>query len=330
MSGSHAPNLLCRRTILTTAVAAGAALGAAPVLAQASRPKGPPVWLDLDQQDLDDAYDQSKYSPNQQQVLKRYESASEGARQRLGRPKRLNYGITPIEGADLYAAKAPNAPIHVFIHGGAWRGGLAKDNAFQAEMLVNSGAHFIALDFINVLEANGDLMPMVDQVRRGLAWIYKNAGSFGGDANRLHISGFSSGAHLGGVMLITDWQKDFGLPGDMIKSAVLSSGMYDLKPVRMSARSRYVKFTDEMEQALSTQRHLARISTPVVVAHGTLETPEFQRQTRDFAAALKAAGKPVQFNIGQHYNHFEMGETFGSPYGVNGRAVLEQMGLRAN
>jgi arylformamidase len=65
----------------------------------------------------------------------------------------------------------------------------------------------------------------------------------------------------------------------------------------------------------------------VVVAHGTLETPEFQRQTRDFAAAVKAAGKPVQFLIGQGYNHFEIFETLASPYALLGRAALEQMKL---
>ena len=205
---------------------------------------------------------------------------------------------------------------------------MAKDYAFQAELLVNAGAHYIALDFINVLEAKGDLMPMADQVRRGIAWIYKNAASFGGDPNRLYISGFSSGGHLGGVALITDWQKDQGVPADMIKGAVLCSGMYDLKPVRLSARSSYVKFTEEMEQALSTQRYLDKITTPVVLAHGTLETPEFQRQTREFAAALKAANKPMQLLIGKGYNHFELAETFAHPYGVLGRAMLEQMKLK--
>ena len=103
--------------------------------------------------------------------------------------------------------------------------------------------------------------------------------------------------------------------------------MYDLKPVRLSARSKYVQFTDEMEHALSTQRHLARINCPIMLAHGTLDTPEFQRQTRDFAAALKAAGKPVELRIGDGYNHFEMIETLASPYGVLGRAALEQMRL---
>jgi len=129
------------------------------------------------------------------------------------------------------------------------------------------------------------------------------------------------------VVLVTDWQKEFKLPADTVKGGLLCSGMYDLKPVRLSARSSYVKFTDEMEETLSTQRHLSRLACPVVVAHGTLETPEFQRQTRDFAAAVKAAGKPAQLLVAQGYNHFEIFETLASPYGLLGRAALEQMKL---
>ena len=170
-------------------------------------------------------------------------------------------------------------------------------------------------------------MTMADQVRRAVAWIYKNAARFGGDSNRLYLSGHSSGAHLAGVVLVTDWQKDFGLPSDVVKGGVLMSGMYDLKPVRLSKRSEYVNFTDEMEQALSTQRHLDKLNTPIIVAQGTLESPEFQRQTREFAAAVKAAGKPVQLIVAEGYNHFELPETFGNPYGLLGRAALEQMQL---
>ena len=76
--------------------------------------------------------------------------------------------------------------------------------------------------------------------------------SFGGDPDRIHVTGHSSGAHLGGVVLVTDWKKEFGLPNDVVKGGLLISGMYDLKPVRLSKRSQYVKFTDEMEQALSS------------------------------------------------------------------------------
>ena len=307
-----------------------AAAGAALALAQQPpRAKGPRVWLDLDKKELDDAYDQSVYAPNQPQVTGRYATNSEVTRGRLGQPRRFAYGATPAEGLDVFTTKRANAPINVFVHGGAWRGGLAKNYAFPAELFVNAGAHFVVLDFANVLDLGGNLLPMAEQVRRGVAWVHRNAKEFGGDPSRLYLSGHSSGAHLAGTVLLTDWKREFDLPADTLKGALLCSGMYDLKPVRLSARSSYVKFTDAMEDALSTQRHLAKISCPVVVAHGTLETPEFQRQTRDFAAELKAAGKPAQLLVGQGYNHFEMLETLAGPYGLLGHAVLEQMQLAA-
>lgn len=288
--------------------------------------KGSHVWLDMDQKELDDAYDQSVWAPNQAHVSKRRALWSESARARL-KPDRLAYGPTEIERVDIYETKRGNAPIQIFIHGGAWRGGSAKDSAYLAEMFVTAGAIFIAVDFIAIDKADGNLMTMADQVRRAVAWVYKNASRFGGDPNRLYLSGHSSGAHLSGVVLVTDWQKDFGLPMDVVKGGVLMSGMFDLKAVGLSKRSKYVKFTDEIEQALSAQRHLDKLHTPIIVAHGTLESPEFQRQTREFAAAVAAAGKPVQLIVAEGYNHFELPETFGNPYGLLGRAALEQMNL---
>ena len=112
-----------------------------------------------------------------------------------------------------------------------------------------------------------------------------------------------------------------------MKGGLLCSGMYDLKPVRLSARSSYIKFTDEMERALSPQRHLDLINCPLTLVHGTLETPEFIRQTRDFASALQGAGKSAKLIVAESYHHWEAFETLSSPYGVLGRAALEQMRL---
>jgi arylformamidase len=322
-----------RRTFLgagvaSTVLAGGSVFAQQPAPAQQSpRAKGPAVWLDMDQAELDAAYDQSKYAPNLSQIVKRYATNSEAVRTRLGAPRRYTYGTTPIEALDVYPTKRANAPINIFIHGGAWRGGLAKDFAYPAELFVHAGAHYIVLDFINVIEANGSLTPMAEQVRRAVAWVHRNARSFGGDPDRIYVSGHSSGGHLAGVVLVTDWRKDFNLPADTVKGGLCCSGLFDLKPVRLSARSSYVKFTDEIEQALSSQRHLDRLNAPVIVAYGTLETPEFQRQSRDFAAALRAAGKPVQLLVGEGYNHFEIPETLANPHGLLGRAVLAQMNL---
>ena len=66
----------------------------------------------------------------------------------------------------------------------------------------------------------------------------------------------------------------------------------------------------------------------MIISYGTYETPEFQRQNREFAAAVKAAGKPVSLLVGEGYNHFEMAEMIGNPLSLLGSAILEQMKLR--
>lgn len=289
--------------------------------------KGPLVWLDLDQAELDAAYDQSRYAANAQQIIQRCATNSEVMRSRIGTPRRFSYGAAPGEGLDAYATKIPHAPIHIFLHGGAWRGGLAKDYAFPAEMFVRAGAHFVVPDFAWVQDAGGSLAPIADQVRRAVAWVYRNAQDIGGDPNRIYVSGHSSGAHLAGVVLTTDWPQQFNLPADLVKGGLCCSGIFDLTPVALSARSTYVKFSDEIVQALSPQRQLGHLNVPVTVAYGTLETPEFQRQSRDFCSTVQAAGKPAKLLVADGYNHFEIVETLSNPYGLLGRAALAQMGL---
>ena len=291
-----------------------------------ARVKGPLVWLDMDQTELDDAYDQSKYAPNMDIMNRRRTAGSNAVRARLGMPARYAYGETPIEGLDVFECGVANAPIAVFVHGGGWRIGDAASYAFGAETFVNAGAHYVPLDFTNVDKTGGDLTPMVEQICRAIGWIYRSAGTFGGDPNRIYLFGHSSGAHLAGVVLTTEWER-LGLPRDVLKGGVTCSGMYDLEAVRLSARSSYVNFTDEMVDALSSQRHIDRITCPVTVLIGDCETPEFQRQAREFAAALKAAGKLADYQIGVGLNHFEISETLGNPYGLFGRAALAQMGL---
>lgn len=322
---------LSRRTVV--AAAAGAvALISDPAFAQRlpepPRAKGPLVWLDMDQRALDEAYDQSVYAFNREAIFERGREAVASALARIGPPRHVAYGPAEIERIDIYRAPPAGAPTLIFIHGGVWSTGSAANHTNLAEMFIKAGAHFVAVDFSSVDDTGGDLTKLVDQCRRAVAFVHRNAASFGGSTDRIYLSGHSSGAHLAACVLITDWAKQ-GLPPDIVKGALLCSGMYDLKPVRLSSRSRFVKFTDESEAALSPQRHLDRLRTPMILTYGSLETPEFQRQSRDFAAQLTAAGKPVQLLVGNGYNHFEIYETLGNPYGFMGRAALEMMNVVA-
>ncbi len=285
------------------------------------------VWLDMDQAALDAAYDQAVYAPNQKAVHDRRLLMSAITLQRLGEPQVIAYGSGANHTFDLYRAKGENQPLVIYVHGGAWKNGRARDFAVLAETFVCAGAHVAILDFDLVQDCNGDLRPMVEQVRRATAKICAEAKTYGADPARIHIVGHSSGAHMGGCILTTDWVKDFGLSQHILRGGVLLSGMYELEPVRRSKRSEYVAFTDETVEQLSAIRHIDKLACPLILAFGTLETPEFQRQTREFHAAVTAAGKPAALYIGTGYNHFEILETLANPYGLLGHPALRQMGL---
>jgi arylformamidase len=287
--------------------------------------KGPLVFMHYDQAGLDAVYNQSHYAPHSEHVRRRVVAMSGEVRARLGEPQRVAYGPTAIEQLDIYRSARNNAPVVIFIHGGAWRRGTAKGNSFAAELFVNEGFHYVVPDFVIVQEADDSLRTLANQVRKAIAWVYQNAATFGGDCQRIYLVGHSSGAHLSGAALTTDWRAGFGLPHDIVKAAALCSGMFDLHPVSLSSRREYVPFDDRLVQELSPHRHIDRLHADLVVMYGTLETPEFVRQSCDFADAVRKAGKSVKLIAAADYNHFELKETLASPYAPFGRAVLEMI-----
>jgi arylformamidase len=266
------------------------------------------------------------WAPNQDELIARYRTRSMATRQRLKHQAGVSYGPAPDEVLDIFPAEKAGAPMQVFVHGGAWRGGSKDIYSFPADTFVPAGATYVALSFANIPKVR---MPeMVEQIRRAVAWLHGNAGSFGGDADRIYVSGHSSGGHLAAVLLTTDWEA-LGLPGDVIKGGVCASGLYEMRPVMLSSRRSYVTLSPEEEAALSPLRHLARIRCPIGVVHGTRESPEFQRQARAFVAALAAGGYRHEFAVLDELNHFEVCDSLADPHSVLSQMALRQMGLSA-
>jgi arylformamidase len=251
------------------------------------------IYLDYDQAALDRAYDQRAWADNAEAVIARYGTDSEAVRRRL--PWRsVAYGQGASESFDLFPAEAAAAPLVVFLHGGAWRSLTKRDSGFAAAAFVAAGCHFIALDFDTIPALR--LPAMAAQIGRALDWIHGHAGELGGDRRRLYLIGHSSGAHLAATALTA---------ADRVRGAVLVSGSFDLVPVMLSARSAYLQLDAAEVAALSPIRHVGRIRCPVLVAHGTRESPEFERQSAAFAAALAAAGGRVETLLLAGANHFE-------------------------
>ena len=298
-------------------------LGASAMIAGSARADDR-VFLNYTQSELDRAYDQAAWAPARAAAIGRYASDSAAVRQAVP-PHTQRYGSSDVEMLDIFAPPNPGrAPIHVFLHGGAWASLGKEDAAAAAPTFLDSGAIYVAVGFANIPAAR--LPDMVEQCRRALRFVHSNAAAIGGNADAIHISGHSSGAHLAAVLLATDWTAS-GKPADMIKSALLMSGIYDLAPVMMSSRRTYVKLSADEVQALSPLRHLDRWRCPVSVAVGDEESPEFKRQSQVLADALAGMGLLRNRNILFNHSHFEVPEQLKRADSLLSRQALAMMGL---
>ena len=280
------------------------------------------VWRDLTQAQLDWAYDQTQHANNMAEVMAECAALSAQARGLLEDQgtiaKRMSYGTTQVEALDWYPSTSSNAPLVFFVHGGAWRRGIAQDYAMAAAWLNQLGVHLVIPDFSAVTDVQGNLMTLFDQVQRALTMTAQTASSMGANAQRIYVVGHSSGAHLAACLGAYNWQGT-----TPVHSLLCCSGMYELEPVSLSARSQYVKFTPEALNALSPQRHLQQLTMPISLLCGDQESPEFKRQAQEFAQSLSDIKAPMRFNWGQGLNHFEMLKSFANPEGVMSKALLE-------
>ncbi|MDX1484305.1 MAG: alpha/beta hydrolase [Alphaproteobacteria bacterium] len=284
-----------------------------------------PDWRDYTQEELDAQYNQASLVPDNSGFKQQKIELSAAARTELDCMLDVAYGPTKAEVLDIFLAPSKGAPINIFIHGGAWKAGHKDEVSYPAPVFHNAGANYVAVNFDLVPDVM--LEEQVRQCRAAIAWVYRNAETFGGDRDRIFVSGHSSGGHVTGVMTITDWEGVYGLPADLIKGAAPFSGMFDLAPVIKSWRNSYLKMDEERAFALSAIHHIPEVPIDLVLGYGTKELTEFQRQSCDFAKAWRAAGQACRLLEVPGRHHFEVGADFGNPQSPVIQAIFDQMSL---
>ena len=302
-------------------LAGTAALGGASIVPPSAAQQGP-VFLDYTQEQLDQAYDQSVWVPQYKELQAHDETSSAAVRKAMP-PRTERYGKGEVELVDIFAPPdARGVPVIVYFHGGEWLHNSRLTASFPAPTVVGRGAAYLAAGFSNIKQMR--LPDMIEQCRSAVEWAVRNAASFGGDPDRVYVGGHSSGGHLASCVLITDWARR-GLPPDAIKGALLMSGMYDLYPVTLSARGKYMQITPQEVAAASPMRHLDRVNCPVAVAWADLDSPEFKRQSTVFAEALQGMGRLASRTVVFAANHFQEPQRLAKPDSELSRALFAMM-----
>lgn len=281
------------------------------------------VYGQYSQEELDLEYDMRRRCPHFAETFAAMDVHNERVVASYECKLDVAFGESSGEKLDIWPGRG-GSPILLFIHGGYWRAFNKEMFRFVAERFVEAGAA--------VVVNNYDLCPSVTmdeitrQNRAALAWIYKNAGSFGADPGRIHVTGHSAGGHLTAMLMATEWSK-YGLPFDVVNGAVPLSGLFDLEPLRLA----YLNDDLHMDAAVSHRNspihHLPKWMPPTVVAVGGGETDEFRRQSRIYTDACRAAGFDVSYLEVGHFDHVHVAGEYRNKLSPLTAVLFAQMGL---
>jgi len=278
------------------------------------------VYLGYDQTALDAQYNNRIAVPEHTEIYAAWKIDCE--RVLMNHDHRLDvaYGPEPTQKLDIILPDTDGPfPINIFIHGGFWMSRSKDDMTFVAEGLADAGAAVVIIDYALMPDVTMD--DIVRQCREAVVWVYKNADSFGGDPERIHISGNSAGGHLVAMLMSTTFSD---VPANIIKSGCALSGIYDLEPIRHTYMQATLNLSEEDVQKNSPLKLAPSSRSPLIIFYGTLESDEFKRHAgtllRTWGSQCTAIERPGK-------NHFTIVADFADAKGELAKAVFRNMGL---
>jgi arylformamidase len=283
-----------------------------------TQPVYDPAWLD-------DQYNNRTRIPEHPQIFERWRRESAQSREKATCLLDLAYGEAPGETLDVFPAAVEESPVLVFIHGGWWRAFSKSDHSFIAPSFVEDGAMVVLPDYALCPAVTIEQIAL--QMVRALAWTWRNAARYGGDARRIVVAGHSAGGHLATMLLCCDWsQVDAALPERPVQGALSISGLYDLEPLRQTAFLNVdLRLTPEAVRRLSPAL-FPPPQAPLHAVAGALESEEFRRQTALIRQVWGAKAVPVCETIpGMH--HLGVLHDLADPAGRSHRLARQLLGL---
>ncbi|MBJ3775842.1 alpha/beta hydrolase [Acuticoccus mangrovi] len=272
------------------------------------------LYRGMDRAELDRQYNARNTVPDFTIYVDEYRARTDAAKAAGTAHLDVAYGSAEMEVCDIYPVPGEaKAPVFVYIHGGYWRAMTKDESGFMAPQFAAAGIATVALSYS--LAPAVTLETIVEECRRAIAFLYREGAGYGLDPERIVVAGSSAGGHLTGVTITGDWQAGEGVPADVVKAAMPMSGLMDLEPIRLCHVNDWLGLDAARAAAMSPLSLIdaGPAEPPILTVVGGDETAEFRRQTHDFAAAWRDAGRSGRSMEVPGRNHFDTVLEFTKP-----------------
>ncbi|MBI1293322.1 alpha/beta fold hydrolase [bacterium] len=209
------------------------------------------------------------------------------------------------ERLDVYSpSTGNNHPVLIFIHGGGW-------DSYNKLLFTPVAMKLLPHDLVVVIP-NYTLYPdagyaeMTDQVAAAVAWTVNNIADYGGDPDRIVLSGHSAGGHLAGLVAMDErWLAAYDLTLAALCRFIGLSGVYDVKAQMAFERAKEstapvmtaVMGGEDNFTAASPVTYVTADRPPVHLIHGDADTTVPISISQEFATVLAAAGIPNELIV---------------------------------
>lgn len=215
---------------------------------------------------------------------------------------------------DIYSPRHPEGKkdVFIFIHGGGWSHGKKSLYKFFGKRMARKDVVGVIIDYPLSPKANYNDMAVASA--KAVKWVKENIGKYGGDPERIFISGHSAGGHL--AALITVKEKYFDSLG--IKNPVKGVVLIDAAGLDMN------KYLTDQEAAggdhyldaftkdhntwidASPIYHLHKGIPPMLIYTGGKTYPNIKESNVRFVAELAKYATTMDYKVVKGKHHIPM------------------------
>ena len=220
---------------------------------------------------------------------------------------------TGVQHLNVYAPrrKKQPAPVLVFIHGGSWKSGKKELYYYLGKRLARKGVVAVVIDY--PLSPAAQYNEMARSAARAVQWTQDHIADYGGDPDRIFVSGHSAGGHLAALITVRKGYFDTLGIANPIRGAVLIDAagldMYgylcERAPEERKYQTTFTKDPTTWKEA-SPLYHLRPNLPPFLIYRGGKTYPSIIKSNDKFAEALQPYGSMLDYRIQPGKKHIPM------------------------
>ncbi len=214
---------------------------------------------------------------------------------------------------DLYTPKTANAPLLVYVHGGAWRGGSKSD--VPIAKLLDRGFVIASVDYR--LSTQAVFPAQIHDIKAAIRFLRAKSKLFQINTASIGIVGSSAGGHLAALVGVTNGRAELeGTLGEHLDQSsnvqciVSHFGASNLQTILSQSTEFGLKMRvpalqlllggqptekPDLAKLASPVAHLDKNDPPLLLIHGDADPQMPPAQSQEFAKSYESLKLPVEF-----------------------------------